>query len=107
MTGPGEEKGPLCAPLPLFYLNWWKAFSQSRKGHQASSGQAAQGVTAAVRNGVPILFYFLVAPLAIIMWAPLAGAGGWGEKVRRGCLAACDLGRETPLRQREAAGSPN
>lgn len=51
-------------------------------------------------------FYFLVAPL-VIVWAPLVGAGGWGEEARRGGLAACDLGRETPLGQREAAGSPN
>lgn len=40
-------------------------------------------------------FYFLAAPL-VIVWAPLVGAGGWGEKARRGGLAAGDLGREPP-----------
>lgn len=32
------------------------------------------------------------------MWAPLVNAGGWGEKARRGGLAAGDLGREPPSR---------
>lgn len=40
-------------------------------------------------------FYFLDAPL-VIVWAPLMGAGGWGEKARRGGLAADDLGWESP-----------